>query len=489
MDRNSKHNTVSVISGCNFAFTGLAGLLKRDNIAVKRVSYDVENASNDEVMVSHTGSTTRLFVFFHSGVGNVLEVLKKTANIINNGGINIEVIAFGQESTSWLYRMFASLVTDKRKLKQIYVMPFKTRKESISSDDFVLLEPVAFQEELHQGYIFEGLTARELDAAIYFFRGLTVKQQSLRDGISIKTIYIHRHKALQKLQPAMHRVNGAPGKQNAPLPAQKTVAHRLNFTDEHVDEAIDKNEIFPVYQAIVDGQMRIEGFEILLRWQRGNSLLMPCDFLHYLRSHYIWLKLTAIVINAAVRAVNKYKGAYYFSVNIPAELASGNALPGMAKKALELLHNPAWADKLVFEFAENIDITQDKDIVNTMARVKETGCKLYLDDCFSRDHVMFPVRQIHFDGLKLDKDLIDKFAANETDCSLLKALIYFSQMTGCACVAEGVDSQAKFVALAEMGVNRFQGFLFSPPVKEASLDDTLQRFNEVTPCQESEQAT
>ncbi|WP_368543607.1 EAL domain-containing protein [Enterobacter soli] len=485
MDRTSTHKMVSVISGCNFAFAGLAGLLKRENIVIHRVSYDVEEASNDAFMVSHHDSMTRLFVFFHSGIGNVLEALKKTVEIINNSGRNIEVVAFGQESTSWLYRMFASLVADKKKLKKIYVMPCKTRKESISSDDFVLLEPVAIKEELHQGYIFEGLTPRELDAAIYFLRGLTVKQQSLRDGISIKTIYIHRQKALQKLQPAMHCVSGVPGKQNPPCPAQTPVAHELILTDEDVAKAIEKNEVFPVYQAIVDRQMRVVGFEILLRWQHGNALLMPCDFLHNLRSRYIWLKLTAIVINAAVHAVNKYQGAYYFAVNIPAVLASGNALPRMAKKALELLHNPAWAEKLVFEFAENIDITQDKDIVNTMARIKETGCKLYLDDCFSRDHVMFPVRQIHFDGLKLDKDLIDKFTASETDSSLIKALIYFSQMTGCACVAEGVDSQAKFAALAEMGVNRFQGFLFSPPVEEARLNDILQRFNAVTPSQKS----
>jgi len=473
MDRISTHNTVSVISGCNFAFAGLAGLLKQENIAIKRVSYDVEEASNDDRILSQPVSASRLFVFFHSGVGNVLEALKKTVDIINNSEANLEVIAFGQGSTSWLYRMFASLVIDKNKLKQIYVMPCVNRKESISSDDFVLLEPLAIQEELHQGYIFEGLTERELDAAIYFFRGLTVKQQSLRDGISIKTIYIHRQKALQKLQPAMHCVNGAPARQSGGLAAQKPVVHELLFTDENVAKAIENNEIFPVFQVIVDRQKRATGFEILLRWQRENTLLMPSDFLHNLRSRYIWLKLTAIVINAAVRAVNKYKGAYYFAVNIPAVLASGNALPGMAKKALELLHNPAWADRLVFEFAENIDVTQDKDIINTMARVKETGCKLYLDDCFSRDHVMFPVRHIHFDGLKLDKDLIDTFAANETDSSLIKAIIYFSQMTGTACVAEGVDSEEKFAALAEMGVNSFQGFYFSAPVKEAHLDGTL----------------
>lgn len=53
----------------------------------------------------------------------------------------------------------------------------------------------------------------------------------------------------------------------------------------------------------------------------------------------IWLKLTALVIHAAVSGINKYNGKYYFSVNIPPQLASGNALPGMAKRPSKCYSN------------------------------------------------------------------------------------------------------------------------------------------------------
>lgn len=59
------------------------------------------------------------------------------------------------------------------------------------------------------------------------------------------------------------------------------------------------------------------------------------------------------------------------------------ALPEMARKAIGMLLKPQWAEKLVFEFAEDIDVTKDKKIPETMRHLRNTGCRLFLDDCFS----------------------------------------------------------------------------------------------------------
>ncbi|MDY7246600.1 EAL domain-containing protein [Enterobacter hormaechei] len=178
----------------------------------------------------------------------------------------------------------------------------------------------------------------------------------------------------------------------------------------------------------------------------------------------IWLKLTALVIHAAVSGINRYNGKYYFSVNIPPQLAAGNALPGMAKKAVEMLLKPQWAGKLVFELAETIDVTQ---------RLRAEGCRLFLDDCFS----MLPIRQINVDGLKLDRDIVEHFVANDNDNSIIKAIQIYSDMTGRECVAEGVDSEEKFEKLVALGVKRFQGYYLSRAVKEDELDRMVRLFS------------
>ena len=112
-----------------------------------------------------------------------------------------------------------------------------------------------------------------------------------------------------------------------------------------------------------------------------------------------------------------------------------------------------------------------------MQGIRQNGCRLFLDDCFSSDHVMFPVRQVEFDGLKLDRDIVDKFVANESDYNLIKAMQYYSDITGGTCVAEGVDSAEKFDMLAALGLNSFQGYYLSKAVVENELDRMVRQFS------------
>lgn len=238
-----------------------------------------------------------------------------------------------------------------------------------------------------------------------------------------------------------------------------------------------KREIFPAYQIITDRDKKGVGFEILIRWNKNGKIVKPACFLNDISNHEIWLKITALVIHAAVSGINKYNGKFYFSVNIPPRLASGKALPEMARKAIGMLLKPQWAEKLVFEFAEDIDVTKDKKIPETMRHLRNTGCRLFLDDCFSNHHTMFPVRQVHFDGLKLDRDIVEHFVANDNDYNLIKAIQIYSDMTGTDCIAEGVDSEEKFEKLVELGVKNFQGYYLSRAVKEEELDRMVRQFS------------
>lgn len=134
-----------------------------------------------------------------------------------------------------------------------------------------------------------------------------------------------------------------------------------------------------------------------------------------------------------------------------------------------MLLKPQWAGKLVFELAETIDVTKDKNIPETLQRLRAEGCRLFLDDCFSKYHAMLPIRLINVDGLKLDRDIVEHFVANDKDYSIIKAIQVYSDMTGTECVAEGVDSEEKFEKLVALGVKRFRGYYLSHAVKEEEL--------------------
>lgn len=475
------YDNTYVISSCSFAYAGFAALLAHKGLRSSRILFEIENISETEVELISAEKRDRITVFLLGDITTVLAMLKKLAYLLNHSLRPLPVLIFCHLPFSWVYRMMLSLVSDKDKLTGIRVGSSLLSCHAIMEDDFPLLSVKAQGEERISGYLCKGLSGRELDAVLHFYRGVPVKDQARNEGLSGKTIYNHRQEGLRKLQYIQKWLNDAKITRDIARNEPSEVPDNKVDVEQTIEwifsDAIDNHSIFPVFQVITDHKKKASGFEILLRWRRNERVQKPAEFLTNLRNRNIWLKLTALVINAAVRGINRYHGKYYFTVNIPSDLAAGDALPRMAEKAVELLHNAEWADRLVFEFAEATDVTKDKRIPETMKNIRKTGCRLFLDDCFSSDQVMFPVRHIRFDGFKLDMDLVDKFADNDADSSLIKALLYYSSMIGSVCTAEGIDSKQKFDALAAMGMDSFQGFYLFEPVDEEAMDHVVRQFS------------
>ena len=141
-----------------------------------------------------------------------------------------------------------------------------------------------------------------------------------------------------------------------------------------------------------------------------------------------------------------------------------------------LLNDPQWAKRLIFEFSETLEALKDKKIPQVLHRLRETGCRLFLDNCFSEGSAIFPVRQIQFDGFKLGRELVAKSFSSETDSHLLKTILYYCEMTGSVCTAAGINSEKEFITLADAGIRQFQGSYLSEPMDEAGIDTIVGKF-------------
>ncbi|QLA66503.1 EAL domain-containing protein [Enterobacter pasteurii] len=468
-----------VISSCAFTFQGYSQLLQARGVNVTRLRFEEDEVCSADVSKMAYNQSVTISVFLGRDVAAFLESLKRLVSVLNALPAVSGVTLYGAVPERWLYATLKSLVSNKKMLSRIRIANISevidklTNNSSGQARSSRLLRDVPDNGEKEN---VQGLTKRELDVLLNFYRGVSIKALCVKLGVSDKTVYSHRKVGLTKLHLIRLWFNDsrvfrdevyiAPDNQQAFSEAEVAVL-----------QALHKREIFAAYQIITDGDKKGVGFEILLRWNKNGEIIKPGQFLSGIKNAEIWLKLTALAIHAAVSGINKYNGKYYFSVNIPPQLASGNALPGMAKKAVEMLLKAQWAEKLVFELAETVDVTKDKNIPETLQRLRSAGCRLFLDDCFSRDHAMFPVRQVHFDGLKLDRDIVEAFVANDNEYNIIKAIQIYSDLTGGECVAEGVDSEEKFEKLVALGVKRFQGYYFSRAVKEEELDRMVRLFS------------
>ena len=470
-----------VISACGFTFQGYSLMLNKYGIQASHIHFEEDVVSPQDVQNILVNHNAHIVTFLGKGITGLLESLTRLASVLNALPVIRRVTLYGDIPDGWLYRTLGSLLNNNHQLSLIRIASisdiiscFETHHNGFKDRSRLLRD---YNKDMTAQENLKWLTRREIDVLLHFYRGMSVKELCDKMALSNKTVYTHRKEGVLKLHlikrwlhdPHNFKAEGSIKRQS----------QNAGFTDKEVEifKALHNKEIFPAYQIITDRDKKGVGFEILIRWNKNGKIVKPASFLFDISNYEIWLKMTALVIHAAVSGINKYNGKYYFSVNIPPRLASGSALPDMARKAISMLLKPQWAEKLVFEFAEDIDVTKDKRIPETMRHLRNTGCRLFLDDCFSNHQTMFPVRQVHFDGLKLDRDIVEHFVANDNDYNLIKAIQLYSDMTGTDCIAEGVDSEEKFEKLVAMGVKNFQGYYLSRAVKEEELDRMVRLFS------------
>lgn len=470
-----------VISACGFTFQGYRLILNKYGIQASLIRFDGDDISQRDRKNILINQSAHIVVFLGKGIVNLLESLKRLASVLNSLPVIQRVTLYGDIPDSWLYRTLGSLLNSSRQLSLIRIARISDVMTCLNIHNDIFKDGSRLLRDRHLDFSsnenLKWLTKREIDVLLNFYRGMSVKELCDKMGLSNKTVYTHRKEGMQKLHLIKQWVNDPHNFNVGDSIKRKSQKTGFTAKETEIYNALLKREIFPVYQIITDRDKKGVGFEILIRWNKNGKIVKPASFLTDISNNEIWLKITALVIHAAVSGINKYNGKYYFSVNIPPRLASGNALPDMARKAIDMLLKPRWAENLVFEFAEDIDVTKDTRIPETMRHLRSTGCRLFLDDCFSNHQTMFPVRQVHFDGLKLDRDIVEHFVANDNDYHLIKAIQLYSDMTGTDCIAEGVDSEEKFEKLAAIGVKNFQGYYLSRAVKEDELDRMVRIFS------------
>lgn len=168
------------------------------------------------------------------------------------------VTLYGAIPERWLYATLRSLVNNTKSLSMIRianisdVMDCADNIYDVHTDSSRLLRDgpeKEGKESLH------GLTKRELTVLLNFYRGISIKEQSARLGLSDKTIYTHRKVGLGKLYLIRVWFSDARVFREEVCRVKNKVQ---GFSDAEIDilQALHKREIFAAYQIITDGNKK-----------------------------------------------------------------------------------------------------------------------------------------------------------------------------------------------------------------------------------------
>lgn len=404
----------------------------------------------------------------------LLESLRHLAALLNAVEAPIPVLLLSHCSALWLWQTLSKLVKNTEHLSAVYSTSAGLPCHQLAPllrGNLWRCSPLATQaeeEELVLGIHSDGLTPKELDTILGMLSGMSVRQHAQVRNLSVKTLYNQRRAAMKKIAEQTPLLTKS---FSGILPGfmHTEVSFPLSTFEREFVHAIHSGQVFAVYQPVVDNCMCLKGFEILLRWYRDGRQLHPAEFLPSIKADYAWLLLTAFVLRDAIEQVNNRNDDCYFSINIPSEIMDNDNLGRMMAVGRKQLKYPHQVNRIALEIAETTVLTRHAKSVSLVARLKELGFRVMLDDCFSQGSVMFPVRTFRFSDYKLDLSVVNDIQDDEHARALIKSLVYYCRLSGSRCTAEGVDSIEKYNILKDMGVGYFQGFLISPPVTEDKL--------------------
>jgi EAL domain-containing protein (putative c-di-GMP-specific phosphodiesterase class I) len=86
------------------------------------------------------------------------------------------------------------------------------------------------------------------------------------------------------------------------------------------------------------------------------------------------------------------------------------------------------------------------------------------------------LRSFPFDKIKIDQSFLDDSPSSSDGVAIIKAVIGLGQSLGMATTVEGVETEAQLDLVRAQGCTEVQGFLFSPPLPEAAVNDFLSKF-------------
>ena len=131
------------------------------------------------------------------------------------------------------------------------------------------------------------------------------------------------------------------------------------------------------------------------------------------------------------------------------------------------------AKNLKIEITESSYIRHIDEAAQVVQRLKTLGIKTALDDFGTGYSSLSYLSKMTVDMLKIDKSFVDKILIKEGDKSFVDIIIKLGHLMNCKVIAEGVEDQNQLSALAFLGCDYVQGYVWGKPTHLEDLSNCL----------------
>jgi diguanylate cyclase (GGDEF)-like protein len=227
------------------------------------------------------------------------------------------------------------------------------------------------------------------------------------------------------------------------------------------------------FQPVVDREQRLRGVEALARWQHpSRGVIGPDVFLNIAERYRMMRELGEHVFQLSIDGFLALDGALQqpglrLSSNVsPSQLSD----PQLQSRLLGMLERSGLDPKrLTLEITEASILDRSATTEANLQALRAAGIELSLDDFGTGYSSLNLINTLQPNEIKIDRSFVLALHTDPYARQIVEVIAGMSAQMPLHLVAEGVEDEATFQALHELGIQYFQGFLFGKPLPVAEL--------------------
>jgi diguanylate cyclase (GGDEF)-like protein/PAS domain S-box-containing protein len=242
--------------------------------------------------------------------------------------------------------------------------------------------------------------------------------------------------------------------------------------------AIDRQEFVLFFQPQVDIRSgRVVGMEALLRWEHPErGLLLPSTFIGVAEESGLIDPIGQWVLRSACQRAKAWQDDGHPPMKIAVNISARQLnRPRDFSRALARVLSSTGLDPryLELEMTESLLLHNADENIAVLRRLGKDGVRIAVDDFGTGYSSLSYLRQLPIDTLKIDRSFVRDIEIDSEDAAIVHAVVAMGHSLELQVTAEGVETRGQLEALARIGCDEYQGYLFSKPVSAA---DAAARF-------------
>jgi diguanylate cyclase (GGDEF)-like protein/PAS domain S-box-containing protein len=256
---------------------------------------------------------------------------------------------------------------------------------------------------------------------------------------------------------------------------------RLELETE-LRKSLELGEFRIHYQPIISLKTgKITGFEALTRWQHGNRLVSPADFIPVAEETGLIVPMNRLLLCEACEQLRIWQAQFpaepplTMSVNVTSkEFAHPNLAKGIGETLRQTGLDP---NDLQLEITETIAMGNPEKAASVLSELKLLGVRLSVDDFGTGYSSLSRLQQFPVDSLKIDRAFISVMDSDPESQKIVQVIIMLAQNLGLLTVAEGTETEEHVNQLKALDCGFAQGYYFSKPADQHVISDLLRKVN------------